>query len=332
MTANERTEQNDTDEGVDVADSVDIDGTDGDDQPFIDPPAAQLRDGEEAGFFYDEAYKPGEVGAEAGIIAGSHHDEVLVTGVGYPLLSDLAFGTVLAYRVADLVIPGVAVADSSHTPIAAYQTLTDGDYHTAIMVGAEKRGENELNDGNPSENPGRVHEFGAEEYDVPDEEELVDLVGESAMGSNTVENVLVVSRAFGGLPETTHVVTAEVGYDSWGMNVDEFTDPVEAAFDEALDRIIDLIDDALDEDVRAGLDDPLSGDLDEEVLDQLEDESAGPDDGREPGPDERMDPDRDPSDPQDDEFVDDEAIARMDDEARDMLEDLGDDVVADGDE
>lgn len=289
-----------------------------DEQPFLDPPAAQLRDGEEAGFFYDEAYKPGQVGPEAGLISGSHHDPVLVSGIGYPLLSDLAFGTVIAYRIADLDLPGVAVADSSHTPVAAYQTLTTGEYHTAIMVGAEKRGENELNDGNPSETPGKVHKFTAEEYEVPDDDELIELVGESAMGSNTVKNVLVVSDAFGGLPEDTHVITVEVGYDSWGMNVDEFTDPVEAAFDDALDRVIDLIDDAVDHDVRADLDDPMDRELDEDVLEDLRGNSVGDADA--------------PDDPLEDEWVRDEAIARMDDEAREMLEELDDDVATEADE
>lgn len=280
------------------------------DQPFLNPRVASLRNADEAGVFYDDAYKPGEVGAKAGIIAGDRRDPVLVCGIGYPLLSDLAFGTVVAYRIADLDIPGVAVCDASHTPIAAYQTLTEGEYQTAIMVGAEKRGDNEFNDGNPSENPGKVHEFTPEDYEVPDDEELIERVGESAMGSNTVKNVLVISKAFSGLPENTHVLTAEVGYDSWGMNVAEFTDPVEVALDDVLDKIIDIIDETVDHDVRAELDDdPLDRELDEDVLEDLRDDSAGQVD-----------------DPMEDEWVKDEAIARLDDEARDMLEELDDDV------
>lgn len=182
-------------------------------------------------------------GTEAGLIAGTRDDPVLVAGVGYPLLSDLAFGTVLAHRAADWNIPGVAVADLSHTPVAAYQTFSEGAYETILVVGAEKRG-GELNDGTPSENPGAIHEYEPGDVEMP-EDELVELVGQTAMGFNTLKNVVVVTRALGSFPEDTRVIAVEPAYDSWGMAVEEFSDPVAAAVDEVRDRVLDYVDDAL---------------------------------------------------------------------------------------
>jgi Ni,Fe-hydrogenase maturation factor len=209
------------------------------DNPYVDEGAAADRTAD-AGPLFDEAYRPGESGTSAGLVAGSPDDPVLVAGVGYPLLGDLAVGTVVAYRVAALGLPGVAVADCSNTPVAAYQTITDGDHGTLVVVGPEKRG-GDLNDGTPSESPGAVHEYDADEFEAPDDR-IVDLVGESAMGSNTVENVLVVSRTLGELPPETHVLTVEPGYDSWGLTVEEFTDPVDAVLDDVTERVLGYIE------------------------------------------------------------------------------------------
>jgi Ni,Fe-hydrogenase maturation factor len=182
-------------------------------------------------------------GTEPGLIAGTREAPVLVAGVGYPLLSDLALGTVVAHRVAEWDLPGVAVADLSHTPVAAYQTVSEGDYRTVLLVAAEKRG-GELNDGTPSVNPGTIHEYAPDSVAMP-EERLTELVGQSAMGFNTIENVVVVTRALGSFPDDTHVIAVEPAYDSWGMNVNEFSDPVESALDEVEERLLDYLDDAL---------------------------------------------------------------------------------------
>lgn len=209
--------------------------------PYVDAEAAADRTAE-TGPLFDEAYRPGESGEDAGLVAGSPDDPVLVAGVGYPLLGDLSIGTVVAYRIAELGLDGVAVADCSNTPVAAYQTITEGDHRTLVVVGPEKRG-GDLNDGTPSETPGTIHEYDGDAFDAPDDR-IVDLVGESAMGSNTVENVLVVSRALGTLPDDTYVVTVEPGYDSWGMTVDEFTDPVAAVLDDVFERVREYVENA----------------------------------------------------------------------------------------
>lgn len=186
-----------------------------------------------------EANQGATASSEAGLIAGSNDAPVLVAGVGYPLLSDLSFGTVVAHRVTDWDLPDVAVADLSHTPLAAYQTVSDGDFETILLVGAEKRG-GELNDGTPSDDPGAIHEYGPDAVEIPGDR-LTELVGQTAMGFNTLENVVIVTRAFGSFPEDTLVIAVEPEYDSWGMAVEEFSDPVQAALEPVLERVRDAI-------------------------------------------------------------------------------------------
>lgn len=222
------------------------DNTEASDEPvdqLFDGRAGSLRDATESGPLFADAYRPGESNEEGSLIAGDPTDPVLVAGVGYPLLGDLALGTVVAYRVAEWGLQGVAVADCSHTPVAAYQTITAGDYESVLLVGTEKRG-GELNDGSPSETPGAVHEYEVADFEV-DEADIVQRIGESAMGSNTIENVVVISEALGELPQDTRIVTVESGYDSWGMNVDEFTEPVEDVLDDVLEWVLAALDDAL---------------------------------------------------------------------------------------
>lgn len=182
-------------------------------------------------------------GTDAGLIAGSREDSALVAGVGYPYLSDLSFGNVVADRVAEWGLPDVAVADCSHTPIAAYQTITAGEYEHVVVVGARKRGDG-LNTGTASREPGVVHTYSPSDIDVPGTD-LVERVAECAMGSNTVENVVVMTRAFGEFPDDTLVVDVEPEYDSWGFEVTEFSPPVADALEDVLDLILEQLDTAL---------------------------------------------------------------------------------------
>jgi Ni,Fe-hydrogenase maturation factor len=225
--------------------------TDSDSNGFDDPERYHIRGKHRAAEAGDrplfggvaEEYDEESVGTEPGLIAGTREDPVLVAGVGYPLLSDLALGTVVAHQVAKWDLPGVAVADLSHTPVAAYQTVSEGAYRTILLVGTEKRG-GELNDGTPSADPGAIHEYTPDAVAMP-EEGLTELVGQSAMGFNTIKNVVIVTRALGSFPEDTHIIAVEPAYDSWGMNIDEFSDPVERALDEVEERLLDYLDDTL---------------------------------------------------------------------------------------
>ena len=79
---------------------------------------------------------------------------------------------------------------------------------------------------------------------MPDDR-IADLVGQTAMGLNTLENVVIVTKALGAFPDRTRVVGVEPAYDSWGMTVEEFTDPVEAAYDEVVDLTLSFLEDSL---------------------------------------------------------------------------------------
>lgn len=222
--------------------------TDGPDTPEQFHVEGRHRTGDSGPLFGggSEASMGESFGTNAGLVHGDRSDPVLVAGVGYPLLGDMALGTVVAYRVADWDLPGVAVADCSHTPVAAYQTFTETEYEAIVIVGAEKR-EGEVNDGQPSADPGAIHEYGPDRMTVPDDESVTELLGQTAMGLNTLENVVVVTRALGEFPERTRIISVEPAYDSWGMNVQEFTGPVEASLDEVLERVLTYLEETLDD-------------------------------------------------------------------------------------
>jgi Ni,Fe-hydrogenase maturation factor len=179
-------------------------------------------------------------GTTAGLIAGERSASQLVVGVGYPYLSDLAVGNVVADRFATCDLPDVAVADCSHTPIAAYQTITDGEYDTVVVVGARKRGDG-LNTGTSSEDPGRIRTYPTADVPVP-ESDIVERLAECAMGSNTVENVVITTKALGEFPADSTVVDIEPAYDSWGFSVEEFSPAVADRFDALLETVLDCLE------------------------------------------------------------------------------------------
>lgn len=178
-------------------------------------------------------------GTDAGLIAGNKDADVLLVGVGYPYLSDLAFGNVVADRVASWELPNVAVADCSHTPIAAYQSITGGAYEHVVIVSARKRGDS-LNTGTASERPGAIHTYQPDEINVPSAD-LVERIAECAMGSNTVENVVITTRALGEFPDDTLIVDVEPKYDSWGFDFTEFSPPVAMALEDVLNLLLDYL-------------------------------------------------------------------------------------------
>ncbi len=179
-------------------------------------------------------------GTTAGLIAGDRSASQLVVGVGYPYLSDLAVGNVVADRLATCDLPDVAVADCSHTPIAAYQTITVSEYDTVVIVGARKRGDG-LNTGTQSDDPGRIHTYPTTDIPVP-EDDIVDRLAECAMGSNTVENVVITTKALGEFPPDSTVVDIEPAYDSWGFTVDEFSPAVADRFDDLLNTVLERLE------------------------------------------------------------------------------------------
>lgn len=218
--------------------------SEGDGSRPLDPQTAAER-----GESVSEQYNPGSghghskgrsYGTTAGLIAGEQSASQLVVGVGYPYLSDLAVGNVVADRFATYDLPDVAVADCSHTPIAAYQTISVGEYDTVVVVGARKRGDG-LNTGTSSEDPGRIRTYPTADVPVP-ESDIVDRLAECAMGSNTVENVVITTKALGEFPANSTVVDIEPSYDSWGFSVEEFSPAVADRFDDLLDMVLGCLE------------------------------------------------------------------------------------------
>jgi Ni,Fe-hydrogenase maturation factor len=195
----------------------------------------QQSDGSGHGYSKGRSY-----GTAAGLIAGDRTASQLVVGVGYPYLSDLAVGNVVADRAAEWDLPEVAVADCSHTPIAAYQTISKGDYDNVVVVGARKRGDG-LNTGSPSDDPGKIHTYSTETVEVP-EEDIVNRIAECAMGSNTVENVVIITKALGEFPSGSKIIDIEPKYDSWGYAIEEFSPAVSNSFDQLIELVLDELE------------------------------------------------------------------------------------------
>lgn len=208
-----------------------------DEQP--DPDADPAPGGSGVGVAKGRSY-----GSESGRIHGTKTDPLFVGGVGYPYLGDLAIGTVVAHRLAEREPEGVAVADLSHTPIASVQTIAEGEHQAVLLVGAEKRG-GALNDGEPSEDPGRVRAYDAADVEPVDHDEAVRLLGQGAMGLITVRNVVRIGKALGSLPERTRAITVEPAYDSWGREIETFSEEVEPALEDVIERLDAWIEDEL---------------------------------------------------------------------------------------
>jgi len=137
--------------------------------------------------------------------------KILLAGVGYPDLSDLSFGPVLAGRLRDEPLPaGVRIENLSYGPIAVVHWLQDhqGKFEKAIFFGAMERGRE----------PGvlATYDWPA---DPPAPEVVQDRVSEAVTGVISLENVLIIARHFGVLPAETRVVELEPVELEWGLKL-----------------------------------------------------------------------------------------------------------------
>lgn len=137
--------------------------------------------------------------------------KILLAGVGYPDLSDLSFGPVVAERLRDEPLPaGVRIENLSYGPIAVVHWLQDhdGEFEKAIFFGAMERGRE----------PGTLAT-----YDWPADplapEVVQERVSEAVTGVISLENVLIIARHFEALPADTHVVELEPAELEWGLKL-----------------------------------------------------------------------------------------------------------------
>ena len=160
---------------------------------------------------------------------------VIVAGVGYRNLRDHSVGIAVTDRLLDHAWGGdVVVEDLSYNPIAVMQRLEDEPperrFTRAVMVGAVERG---------NRPPGTVAAYRWDGV-LPSDEEIQRAVSEAVTGVIALDNTLVVTRHFGGLPEDVVVIEVEPGVQEFG---DEFSESVARVVDQVCELAVTMATD-----------------------------------------------------------------------------------------
>jgi hydrogenase maturation protease len=161
---------------------------------------------------------------------------VIVAGVGYRNLRDHSVGVVVADRLLDRAWLGdVVVEDLSYNPIAVMQRLEDEPpercFTRAVVVAAVERG---------NRPPGAVTAYRWDGV-LPNDEEIQRAVAEAVTGVIALDNTLVVTRHFGGLPDEVVVIEVEPGVQEFG---EDFSEPVAKVIDQVCDLAVAMATDA----------------------------------------------------------------------------------------
>jgi hydrogenase maturation protease len=135
---------------------------------------------------------------------------VLVGGVGYRFLRDGSVGPLLTEQLADELAvrarEGIEVEDLSYGPVALSMNLTERpDYDRLVIFGAVERGRK----------PGTIDAY-RWRGELPESEQIQERVSEAVTGVISLENVLVVCGALGGLPDDVRVIEIEPEDLGWG--------------------------------------------------------------------------------------------------------------------
>lgn len=151
---------------------------------------------------------------------------VLVSGIGYSNLSDMSFGRVLLSKLAELDWPDeVHVEDLNYGPIMIYQSLEASPikYEKAVFVSAAKRGRK----------PGTLEVY---RWDgkLPGVSEIQARIEEAITGVISLDNLLIICKHFGVLPDDVTIVEVEPQIEEWGL---EFSPVVAAKVDEAIQAV-----------------------------------------------------------------------------------------------
>lgn len=144
---------------------------------------------------------------------------VLVGGVGYRFLRDGAVGPYMADELAAGATNGVEVEDLGYHPVGFTQNLQDRPaYDRIVLVGAVARGRE----------PGTVSAY-RWDHALPSDKEIQERVTEAVTGVISLDNLLIVTEAFGAFPEDVRVVEVEPADEGWGEG---FSPAVEAKLGE----------------------------------------------------------------------------------------------------
>lgn len=132
---------------------------------------------------------------------------VLVGGVGYRYLRDESLGPYLADTLTSDARNGVEIEDLSYGPVAISQNLLERPpYDRLVLVGSVRRGRA----------PATIERYRWDGV-LPDEAEVQARVGEAVTGVISLDNVLVVCGALGGLPSDVRVIEVEPAEEEgWG--------------------------------------------------------------------------------------------------------------------
>lgn len=153
---------------------------------------------------------------------------VLVSGIGYSNLGDMSFGRVLLSALAEMDWPDhVHVEDLNYGPIMIYQSLEASPfkYDKVVLVGAAKR----------ERKPGTLEVY-RWDGELPDDSEIQSRIEEAITGVIDLDNLLIVCKHFGVLPDNVTIVEVEPNTEAWGQ---EFSPVVAARVDEAIQAVRD---------------------------------------------------------------------------------------------
>jgi hydrogenase maturation protease len=131
---------------------------------------------------------------------------VLVGGVGYRFLRDGSIGPWLADRLAPRAGGGIEVEDLSYHPVGLSQNLQERQpYDRLVLVGSVSRGGA----------PGSVRAY---RWDgrLPGRDAIQERVSEAVTGVISLDNLLIVCGALGGLPDDVRVIEVEPADEGWG--------------------------------------------------------------------------------------------------------------------
>lgn len=152
--------------------------------------------------------------------------KVLVSGIGYSNMSDLSFGRMLYGEMAGMSWPPhVHVEDLNFGPVMIYQWLEEFPvkFDRVVLVSAANRGRE----------PGTLEVY---EWDgvLPDDAGIQACIGEAITGVISLENLLIVCKHFGVLPDDVTIIEIEPEKEDFGL---EFSPVVALRVGDAIELV-----------------------------------------------------------------------------------------------
>jgi hydrogenase maturation protease len=129
----------------------------------------------------------------------------LVAAVGYRNLRDLSFAHAVAERLRTQPWPGdVQIEDLSYGPISVVHRFQERPVARMVLIGATRR----------HRVPGRLYRFRPGRLPPPDEVQR--RVGEALTGVISLDNLWIICRSFGVLPDDVEILEVEPADEGWG--------------------------------------------------------------------------------------------------------------------